>query len=677
MSLHRHQNETQPNKLTMHPYTHIRQIVHCLLTELSQTQQLSHAVKRAAETLQDDDTLSTSIQHYRTFTRDQSKQFLHTTPRPEQLVPFINTQLADSLNSCRIILVACALRKRVTFVGCVNDTPFEYDQCTYNCDFNQPGAYFKFYALIILGMCEANLTAYCAVILGFLNGVIPVYSKKIKPKDGKFVVVADDNVCFDARPGQGMHCDDVKRFAARAIFHPQSFNHVLQQNSALKLATLSYTKLLYDFQSLFGLEGPLGGSFLCSYFEARQGSWGLLFFIVRKLCQEQADGQVDVRDHEGNILSVSVTKGHISIDHQNVRNSVAGLLASPVVQSWTTDDMSARISCLYDRENIAAILSRLKWHFREQDSDDMMLITSAVSLVEQKGDAEMALRDLKLYENVFRKTTSMRDENHVEKITDELIDNHTEMPKVYHNEWWDLAKLLESYEEGIFSDSVDVFNLSDWAREIRLVAPGENDNGMQVLPKEGWFPSEYMKRRSQCHYKKSLGSLSISNERLRMTRVPKFLVGVVHFAKRTTGLGVSGVVQIELGKHKADEASATAGVLYLAISGCLGDACALWALEAIYVGKVSMSPESPSSIKNCAKKLDKNGYVLETVMPSRIFNQVEVVTDQRNVFALLGIGFRCVKVVKKSEMKYMLEPAVLEDTVGMKHGIISGGRTVG
>ncbi|CAN8068186.1 unnamed protein product [Agarophyton chilense] len=663
----------------MHPYIRIRHTIRILLSQLSQTHQLSHAIQKAADTLQDDRTLYEAVELYRAVVEGSTAQSSEVVPpRPEDLFPYENERLHDRLNFCRVTLIGCAQQRLLVFQGCVNGAPFQPLRCTHGCDLDQDAAPLLCKALDILAMCEADLSAFCAVFLDYPDGVIPVFSEKIKPCHGKNLVVCDDNVCFDAHPGQGMHFVDINRYASRTVVQIDNFNRAVGNNTALQIIGLAYLKLLSDFQSLFGLEGPLGGSFLCSYFKARQGTWGTLFTIVRDFCLKAENGCVSVRDNDENFLNISISEGHASIDHEHIKCSTSGRFAAAVVHSWTATDRDVHISCLFDRQNIAVALSKLNWCLRDDDFDSMMFITSAVAVLEQKQEAQMALRDLRLYESIVRKMASMEDEDHPELLTDELIEDAVGMPKKHINEWWELSNLLDNERKASDNDRVDFFNLSDWAREIPLVSSsGVEVHGMRILPKEGWFPGERLQKRSQCSFLKSFGSLSVSNQRVRMTHVPKLLAGTVHFAKRITGLGVSGVVQVDLGEYRADEGRATAGVLDLALSGQLGDSSALWALEAIYMGKVSVSLNSPSSIKNCARKFDDDGYFIEAVMPARIFNQVAVVHDDKNVYAVLGTGFRCVKVLKMNEMRYVLERATLDDTKSLKRGILCGGRTVG
>lgn len=54
-----------------------------------------------------------------------------------------------------------------------------------------------------------------------------------------------------------------------------------------------------------------------------------------------------------------------------------------------------------------------------------------------------------------------------------------------------------------------------------------------------------------------------------------------------------------------------------------------------------------------------------------------VVTDGTEVYAMLGTGLRCVKVLKKNEKRFMLEKYQLDSLDGLQRGVMTGGSTVG
>lgn len=145
--------------------------------------------------------------------------------------------------------------------------------------------------LNMVGMCEADLAAFYAVHLDIPDGVIPVYSEKITVHDGKVMVQTDDysNSYYESEPRRGFHFVEISRFARRTTFRNRHFKDAMKKAGirSINMLILAYVKPLADFQSLYGLTGPRGGSFLCSYFKARHGTWGTVYALIRHFCQQQ------------------------------------------------------------------------------------------------------------------------------------------------------------------------------------------------------------------------------------------------------------------------------------------------------------------------------------------------------------------------------------------------------
>lgn len=204
----------------------------------------------------------------------------------------------------------------------------------------------------------------------------------------------------------------------------------------------------------------------------------------------------------------------------------------------------------------------------------MTFVTSAVTVFEHDRDEKMALRDLGFYRNLVRRCCSNRTVHPIE-VTEEIIDQEVNESEGMHNECLLLDNLLS--DDTKEQNEEDYFNLSDWARETALMSvPNIEVNGMTIWPKEGWFPAEKCRIRTQCNFKKSMGSLSVSANEARFTKVPKMLAGTVEFVKRVRRVGITGFGDLELTECDAHQSSKTAGVLDLATSGLLGDSCVLW-----------------------------------------------------------------------------------------------------
>lgn len=315
--------------------TEIRNGIHRLVNYLSQTYQLSHTVKHAADTLNNDHVLNNTLEEYHRLVLYHQDQQLPPQLCQEDCLSTDFSYIGDRLNVFLFLLVTATFGELFLANGCVNGGPLEAGKCNHGCPEGSDLSEIYGFAQDFLQMSSVDLVAFCTVYLGKNRGLVPVYSEKIKIEDRKYVAVADDNVCFDLKLGQGMHYIDIHRFSQRTTFATKDFSNALNNtdNFLINVLVQSYAKVLSNFQSLHQLESPIGGSVLCSYFKARQEAWGQLLVVVSRLRAMYSDGNFEVRDNQKNTLKISLSDCVLDIEHQNVCDTMVGWLAKTAIKS--------------------------------------------------------------------------------------------------------------------------------------------------------------------------------------------------------------------------------------------------------------------------------------------------------------------------------------------------------